>query len=88
MAIVSWKANNNVTGGRADYFAGMTTNSWMEIDITCGTKIHALRAGAPLLFVTWLFKIIFERLIITFLSNVKREFVPRDQVSSLLVVYC
>ena len=38
----------------------MTTNSWMEIDITCGTKIHALRAGTPLLFVTWLFKIIFE----------------------------
>ena len=29
-----------------------------------------------------------ERLRITFTSNGKREFVPRDQVSSLLVVYC
>ena len=29
-----------------------------------------------------------ERLSITFTSNGKREFVPRDQVSSLLVVYC
>ena len=29
-----------------------------------------------------------ERLSITFTLNGKREFVPRDQVSSLLVVYC
>ena len=29
-----------------------------------------------------------ERLSITFASNGKRKFVPRDQVSSLLVVYC
>ena len=29
-----------------------------------------------------------ERLSITFTSNGKREFVPRDQVSSLLVDYC
>ena len=29
-----------------------------------------------------------ERLSITFTSNGKREFVPRDQVSPLLVVYC
>ena len=25
---------------------------------------------------------------VTFTSNVKREFVPRDQLSSLLVIYC
>ena len=31
---------------------------------------------------------IIERLSITFTSNGKREFVPRDQVSPLLVVYC
>ena len=31
---------------------------------------------------------ILERLSITFTSNAKREFVPRDQVSRLLVVYC
>ena len=29
-----------------------------------------------------------ERLSFTFTSNGKREFVPRDQVSPLLVVYC
>ena len=29
-----------------------------------------------------------KRLITTFTSNGKREFVPRDQVSSLLAVYC
>ena len=29
-----------------------------------------------------------DRLSITFTSNGKREFVPRDQVSSSLVVYC
>ena len=29
-----------------------------------------------------------EKLSITFTSNGKREFVPRDQVSSLLVAYC
>ena len=29
-----------------------------------------------------------ERLSIAFTANGKREFVPRDQVSPLLVVYC
>ena len=29
-----------------------------------------------------------ERLSITFTSNGKREFVPRDQVSPLLAIYC
>ena len=33
-------------------------------------------------------KNILERLSIEFTSNGKREFVPRDQVSPLLVVYC
>ena len=31
---------------------------------------------------------VLERLRITFTSNSKRKFVPRDQVFSLLVVYC
>ena len=31
---------------------------------------------------------IIERLSLTFTSNGKLEFVPRDQVSHLLVVYC
>ena len=31
---------------------------------------------------------VFERLSITFTSNGKREFVPRDQVYSLIVVCC
>ena len=31
---------------------------------------------------------LFERLSITFTSKGKREFVPHDRVSSLLVVYC
>ena len=70
--IIILRAGGQMYGYIYDY------QNFLGLNFTCSTKIHELHYNMSL-------DCLLERVIITFTSNVKREFVPRVP---LLVAYC
>ena len=52
------------------------------------SNLYLKNCPSTLPIVALAYNLLIERLSITFTSNGKREFVPRDKVSPLLAVYC